>query len=153
MDAGPIIAQAAVPVLPVMLTPQFVGEWNGRLLNIHPSLLPAFKGLNIHERVINAGVRITGCTVHFVSADMDAGPIIAQAAVPVLPDDTPERLAARVLTAEHSLYPAALQFVATGAARLEGGSVVYTPGHFEHLGDSLLFAPQSPRFSCHEKAK
>ena len=92
-----------------LLTPGFVRRWQGHQLNIHPSLLPAFKGLHTHERVLAAGVRITGCTVHIVSEEMDAGPILAQAAVPVLEGDTPEQLAARVLTAEHRLYPATLR--------------------------------------------
>lgn len=99
-----------------MLTGGFVDRWRDRHLNIHPSLLPAFPGLNIHERVLEAGVRITGCTVHFVRTEMDSGPIIAQAAVPVLDADTPESLAARVLEAEHRLYPHALRLVASGTA-------------------------------------
>jgi phosphoribosylglycinamide formyltransferase-1 len=94
------------------------------MLNIHPSLLPSFKGLHTHERALAAGVRIAGCTVHFVRPEMDEGPIVAQAAVPVLPLDTPERLGARVLAAEHRLYPHALQLVASGKVRVEGEKVV-----------------------------
>ncbi len=90
------------------LTPFLVGRYAGRLLNIHPSLLPAFPGLRTHERALAAGVRLHGCTVHWVSEALDAGPVVAQAAVPVLAGDTPERLGARVLAQEHALYPAAL---------------------------------------------
>jgi len=102
----------------------FVQRWHGRQLNIHPSLLPAFKGLKPHEQALEAGVRISGCTVHFVTDELDGGPIIAQAAVPVLPGDTPDSLSDRILTAEHRLYPAALRLVAAGQARLEGRGVV-----------------------------
>ncbi len=97
-----------------LLSPVFIGHWQGRLINIHPSLLPAYRGLHPHERALADGVRIVGCTVHQVVPEVDAGPIIAQAAVPVLPGDTPETLAARVLTAEHVLYPHALRLVARG---------------------------------------
>ncbi len=103
-------------------------RWLGRQLNIHPSLLPSFKGLHPQKRALDAGVRISGCTVHFVSPELDAGPIIAQAAVPVLADDTPETLAERILLAEHRLYPFALRLVASGTARLEGGRVVLKEG-------------------------
>jgi phosphoribosylglycinamide formyltransferase-1 len=102
----------------------FATRWLGRQLNIHPSLLPAFKGLEPQQQALDAGVRIAGCTVHFVTPELDAGPIIAQAAVPVLPGDTAEALAARILTAEHKLYPFVLQLVASGRARLEHGRVV-----------------------------
>jgi phosphoribosylglycinamide formyltransferase-1 len=105
-------------------TEDFVRRWWNRHLNIHPSLLPAFKGLHSHARVLNEGVAITGCTVHFVRPVMDCGPIVAQAAVPVLPGDTPDSLAARVLQAEHRLYPHALHLVASGAVRVEGEFVV-----------------------------
>jgi phosphoribosylglycinamide formyltransferase-1 len=105
-------------------TEDFVRRWWNRHLNIHPSLLPAFKGLHSHARVLNEGVTITGCTVHFVRPVMDCGPIVAQAAVPVLPGDTPDSLAARVLQAEHRLYPHALHLVASGAVRVEGEFVV-----------------------------
>lgn len=106
-----------------LMTPPFVERWRGRMINIHPSLLPSFKGLHTHEQALAAGVRISGCTVHFVSSEMDAGPIIAQAAVPVAPGDSPETLAARVLAAEHRLYPAALALVARGQAVLNGDVV------------------------------
>ena len=97
-----------------LLTPWFVGQWQGRMLNIHPALLPAFKGLHTHERALEAGVKTHGATVHFVSAEMDSGPIIVQAEVPVVPGDTPDTLAARVLEAEHQIYPEALRQVAEG---------------------------------------
>ena len=95
----------------------FVRQWEGRMINIHPSLLPAFKGTHVHEQAIAAGVKISGCTVHFVAAEVDSGPIIAQAAVPVLDGDTPETLAARVLEEEHKLYPLALRRVIEGRVR------------------------------------
>jgi phosphoribosylglycinamide formyltransferase-1 len=106
-----------------ILSRDFTLRWHGRGLNIHPSLLPSFRGLDTHERALAAGVRIHGCTVHFLSAEMDAGPIVAQAAVPVLGEDTPASLAARVLETEHRLYPSALALVASGAARLDGETV------------------------------
>src|SRR5215813_8890784 len=105
-------------------TPGFVARWRDRHLNIHPSLLPAFRGLHSHERVIAAWCKITGCTIHFVRAEMDEGPIVAQAAVPVLSDDTPDTLAVRVLEAEHHLYPHALALVASGAVSVSGERVV-----------------------------
>lgn len=106
-----------------ILTPQFVDKWRERILNIHPSLLPAFKGLHVHERMIDAGVKIAGCTVHFVSAEMDEGPIIGQAALPVLPSDTAESLSERVLELEHKLYPACLKMLIEKKARMSGGVV------------------------------
>lgn len=102
----------------------FAERWLGRQLNIHPSLLPMFKGLHPQQQAIDAGVRISGCTVHFVTAALDAGPIVAQAAVPVLEGDTAATLEARILQAEHRLYPHILRLVATGAARLAGTRVV-----------------------------
>jgi len=107
-----------------LLSSHFVDRWRDRLINIHPSLLPAFPGLNTHERALEAGVRITGCTVHFVRAEMDNGPIIVQAAVPVTHKDTAETLAARILTLEHQIYPLALCLVASGKARLVGERVI-----------------------------
>lgn len=121
-----------------LLTEGFVTRWLNRHLNIHPSLLPAFKGLNTHARVLAAGVKVTGCTVHFVRAAMDDGPIVAQAAVPVASDDTEDSLAARVLEAEHRLYPHALQLVASGAARVEGERVVSKP---QREDQTALFSP------------
>lgn len=97
-----------------ILSDEFVEKWRDRQLNIHPSLLPAFKGLNVYARAIEAGCKVSGCTVHFVRAAMDEGPIVAQAAVPILEGDTPDTLAARILEAEHKIYPEALRLVAEG---------------------------------------
>lgn len=107
-----------------LLTPTFVDAWHDRMINIHPSLLPSFPGLDTHKRALAEGVRIAGCTVHFVRAKMDVGPIVGQAAVPVLPGDDEDRLAARILAAEHRLYPAALRLIAGGKARVNGERVV-----------------------------
>jgi phosphoribosylglycinamide formyltransferase-1 len=107
-----------------LLTPWFVGRWAGRLLNIHPALLPAFKGLATHERALAAGVKIHGASVHFVVPEMDSGPIIAQGAVPVRPDDTLATLAARVLEVEHRIYPLALGLVAGDRVRIVGDRCV-----------------------------
>lgn len=108
-----------------ILSPGFVRAWEGRLLNIHPSLLPAYKGTNVHARVIAAGEKQSGASVHFVLPELDAGPVIAQNHVPVLAQDTPETLAARVLEAEHRLYPTALRLVCEGKVRLENGQAVF----------------------------
>jgi phosphoribosylglycinamide formyltransferase-1 len=118
----------------------FAARWLGRQLNIHPSLLPAFKGLHPHKQALDAGVRISGCTVHFVSPELDAGPIVAQAAVPVLAGDTPDTLAERILLAEHRLYPFALRLVASGQALLQGGRVL-----LKNMGDQgdFLFSPMT----------
>lgn len=107
-----------------ILTPWFVARWEGRMINIHPSLLPLFKGTHTHRQALEAGVTEHGCSVHFVVPELDAGPVILQAKVPVLPGDDEEALAKRVLVEEHKLYPAALAEVASGRARLEGGVVV-----------------------------
>ena len=107
-----------------VLSPWFTERWRDRLLNIHPSLLPAFPGLDTHRRAIAAGVRFSGCTVHFVRSEVDAGPIIVQGVVPVRAEDTPETLAARVLEAEHRCYPLGLELVASGRARVEGERVL-----------------------------
>lgn len=107
-----------------VLTPGFVERWRDRLVNIHPSLLPAYRGLDTHARALADGVRIAGCTVHFVRADVDTGPIIVQAAVPVLPDDDEASLAARVLAAEHRAYPLAVRLVAEGRVRVDGARAV-----------------------------
>ena len=103
-----------------LLTAGFVERRLGRMINIHPSLLPAFKGLHVQRQALAAGVRIAGCTVHFVTPDMDSGPILVQAAVPVLPDDDEDTLAARILKAEHRCYPQAVRLIAEGRVRLEG---------------------------------
>jgi len=125
-----------------LLTADFVEAWRDRQLNIHPSLLPAFRGLDTHERAIAAGVRISGCTVHFVRPEMDEGPIVAQAAVPVLPGDDTEALAARVLRAEHRLYPWAVRLVAAGLAWVEGERVVCSRNVEQPEEDSLFSPPQ-----------
>ncbi len=106
-----------------IVTPGFVEHYAGRLVNIHPSLLPAFPGLATHARALSAGVKVHGCTVHFVTADLDHGPIIIQAAVPVLPSDTPETLAARVLREEHQVYPRAIRWFLEGRLVSENGVV------------------------------
>jgi phosphoribosylglycinamide formyltransferase-1 len=106
-----------------ILTPGFVSHYEGRLLNIHPSLLPSFPGLHTHQRAIDEGVRIHGCTVHFVTADLDHGPIVIQAAVPVLPGDDEAALAARVLAEEHRIYPQAVRWFAEGRIALRSGKV------------------------------
>ncbi|MBX9825026.1 MAG: phosphoribosylglycinamide formyltransferase [Xanthobacteraceae bacterium] len=104
-----------------LLTPWFVRQWEGRMLNVHPALLPAFKGLDTHARALEAGASEHGATVHFVVPEMDAGPIIVQGAVPVLAADTEALLAARVLEVEHRIYPQALRLVAEGRVRIESG--------------------------------
>ncbi|MGE3150121.1 MAG: phosphoribosylglycinamide formyltransferase [Pseudorhodoplanes sp.] len=121
-----------------LLTPYFIGLWDGRLINIHPALLPAFKGLDTHERALDAGVKIHGATVHFVVPEMDSGPVIAQAAVPVLDTDDAEALAARVLKAEHALYPFALRLVAEGRVRAVGNRCVVEASS---SADRILIVP------------
>ena len=119
-----------------LLTGGFVDRWRDRHLNIHPSLLPAFPGLHTHRRVLDSGALITGCTVHFVRLEMDSGPILAQAAVAVIPGDTEDTLSARVLEAEHRLYPMALGLVASGGVRVENGSAVFI--HDVHVPQPLV---------------
>jgi phosphoribosylglycinamide formyltransferase-1 len=114
-------------------TAGLVEVWRDRHLNIHPSLLPAFRGLHSHERALEAGVAVSGATVHFMRAEMDAGPIISQVALPVLSSDTPDILAARVLLAEHQLYPHALRLVASGDVWVENEKVMACPGIARHL--------------------
>ncbi len=121
-----------------LLTAGFVERWRGRIINIHPAILPSYKGLHTHERALEDGVKIHGCTVHFVVPEMDSGPIIAQAAVPVLDDDTPATLGARVLAQEHVIYPLALELAASGRVRIEGNRVV---GAMCHGGERTLVAP------------
>ena len=111
-----------------ILTDAFVESFTGRLVNVHPSLLPAFTGLHTHRRAIEAGCKLAGATVHFVTPALDHGPIIAQAVVPVLPGDTPEALAARVLEREHVLYPRAVRWLVHGLLRTNGGIVSHTRG-------------------------
>ena len=107
-----------------VLTDAFVSRYRGRMLNIHPSLLPAFPGLDTHRRALASGARLHGCTVHFVTAALDQGPIVIQAAVPVLPDDTEDRLAARVLREEHRIYPQAVRWFCEGRLRLGPDDIV-----------------------------
>ena len=136
MDAGTDLIACAGFMR--MLTGGFIDRWRDRQLNIHPSLLPAFPGLDTHERAIEAGVRVAGCTVHFMRLEMDTGPIVGQAAVPVLSGDTPAQLAARVLAAEHRLYPAALALVASGRAVVRDEKV-YISEEVNH--SPALFSP------------
>lgn len=107
-----------------LLTRDFLAQWHDRVINIHPSLLPAFRGLNAHAQALASGVKLSGCTVHVVRPEVDAGPIIVQAAVPVLPGDTPDSLAARVLVAEHRIYPLALQLFGEGRVHIEGDQAI-----------------------------
>jgi len=111
-----------------LLSPYLIENWHNRMINIHPSLLPKYKGLHTHRRAIEAGDSRHGCTVHFVRQDVDDGPIIAQASVPVLAGDTEDVLAARVLQQEHKLYPYALELVASGRVRFDGDAIVVQPG-------------------------
>jgi len=122
-----------------LLTEHFVEAWRDRQLNIHPSLLPAFRGLRPQQQALSAGVCLSGATVHFVRSEMDAGPIIAQAVVPVLSADTEDSLSGRILKAEHTLYPHALRLLASGAARVEGERVVYEGAEIERT----LFMPET----------
>ena len=108
-----------------IMTGGFIAKWAGRMVNIHPSLLPLFKGVDTHERALEAGVRVHGCSVHFVSEELDAGAIIAQGVVPVLPGDDADKLAARVLTVEHRLYPAVLDALAEGRISMQDGRTVF----------------------------
>lgn len=125
-----------------ILTPRFVERFAGRLVNIHPSLLPVFPGLDTHRRALDEGVKLHGATVHLVTAELDSGPIIAQAAVPVLPADTPETLAARVLEAEHRLYPQALSLVAQDQISLNADSIAVQRVGSEGINHAdALFSP------------
>lgn len=116
-----------------ILTPAFVRRFEGRMLNVHPSLLPAFTGLHTHRRAIEAGCKVAGATVHLVTPDLDHGPIVAQAVVPVLHGDTEASLAARVLAREHMLYPLALRWCLEGALRVENGVVTHRTGAVQFL--------------------
>jgi phosphoribosylglycinamide formyltransferase-1 len=128
-----------------LLTTPFVEKWSGRMINIHPALLPLFKGLDTHRRALEAGVRLHGATVHFVTPETDDGPIIAQAAVPVLTADSEADLAARVLRAEHQIYPMALRLLAEGKVRMEGGRAVFSDDihHPQEFSDMLISPPRS----------
>lgn len=122
-----------------ILSPWFPTRWANRLINIHPSLLPAFRGLHVQQQAIDAGVRLSGCTAHFVIPDLDSGPIIAQAAVPVLDGDTAETLSARILRQEHRLYPEVVRWFAEGRIAVDGSraTVAGVPA-----GATLLFSPE-----------
>ena len=125
-----VLREAAVDIVCLagfmrILTDGFARAWEGKLINIHPSLLPAYRGTKVHERVIAAGEALSGASVHFVVPELDAGPVIAQDKVPVHPSDTPELLAERVLEIEHKLYPAGLRLLAAGGVRLEKGLAVF----------------------------
>lgn len=111
-----------------ILTPGFIARYAGRIVNVHPSLLPAFTGLHTHRRAIEAGCKVAGATVHFVTAELDHGPIIAQAVVPVLPGDTEQTLSARVLAREHQLYPRAVRWWIEGLLKVDGGIVRHQRG-------------------------
>jgi phosphoribosylglycinamide formyltransferase-1 len=138
-----------------LLTAPFVDEWKGRMINIHPSLLPLFKGLDSHKRALEAGMRLHGCTVHFVTPSMDDGPIIAQAAVPVLADDTEETLAARVLTAEHKLYPMALALLADGKVSIKDGKSAFhgSAGFVSNNARLFSLAPHSAEVDVENLAR
>jgi len=125
-----------------ILTSGFVARYAGRLMNIHPSLLPAFPGLDTHARALAAGVKLHGCTVHFVTADLDHGPVVVQAAVPVLSDDSEATLASRVLQAEHQIYPAAVRWFLAGRLRVEGQRVI---ARDLDKPDGVLFSPDPRR--------
>ncbi|QRK07874.1 phosphoribosylglycinamide formyltransferase [Archangium violaceum] len=125
-----------------LLGVDFLGRFPGKVLNIHPSLLPAFPGLHAQRQALERGVKLAGCTVHFVDPGMDTGPIIAQAVVPVLPGDDEAALTARILKEEHRLYPLVVKLVATGAVRLEGGRVVTEAG--PAMGEQSLRNPGEP---------
>jgi phosphoribosylglycinamide formyltransferase 1 len=128
-----------------LLTPAFVARWSGRMINIHPALLPSFKGLNTHTRALAAGVKIHGATVHFVVPEMDSGPIIAQAAVPVRDDDTPDTLAARVLAVETRLYPLALGLVAAGKSSVAAPDTVRNAATVLPTGQLIVPDPEPGR--------
>lgn len=116
-----------------VLTADFVMRYEGRMLNVHPSLLPAFPGLHTHRRAIEAGCKLTGCTVHFVTAKLDHGPIVAQAVVPLLPGDTEDTLSSRVLAREHVLYPRAVRWAVEGLLRVQGNVVTHLRGESQLL--------------------
>lgn len=124
-----------------LLTDGFVSRWRDRLINIHPSLLPAFRGLNVHDRVLEYGARFSGCTVHFVRAAMDDGPIIAQAVVPVLQDDDAESLAARILSHEHRIYPMVVRMIAQSRIRVTDDKVTIS-GARAPMGAMINPAPE-----------
>ena len=119
-----------------ILTPEFCAHYSNRLINIHPSILPAFTGLHTHERALEAGCRVAGCTIHFVTPELDCGPIISQGIVPILDGDTPDDVAARVLTVEHCLFPQAVADFVAGRLKIEGNRVFNSERNAE--GQTLL---------------
>ena len=121
-----------------LISGDFIAPYEGRIINIHPSLLPLFPGLHTHQRAIDSGMKIFGCTVHFVTEGMDEGPTIAQGAVPVLSDDTAETLAARILTVEHQLYPLTLKLLAEGKVRMDGAKTIYSDNDIKAANNSLI---------------
>ncbi|WP_037586098.1 phosphoribosylglycinamide formyltransferase [Stenoxybacter acetivorans] len=124
-----------------VLTADFCRHYQNRLINIHPSLLPAFTGLHTHQRAIDAGCRIAGCTVHFVTAELDCGPIIAQAAVPILDGDTADTLAARVLTAEHQILPQAVADFVSGSLKIDGSRVLnHRSSQIHNIGNTTVLS-------------
>lgn len=122
-----------------ILTPSFTQRYEGRAMNIHPSLLPAFTGIHTHQRVLATGCKIAGCTVHFVTAELDHGPIVAQGVVPVADEDTSDSLAARILAVEHRLYPAAIRWFIEGRLSIIGGKVLLSNAH--SIDDSSFIVP------------
>lgn len=129
-----------------LLTTPFVEKWSGRMINIHPALLPAFKGLDTHKRALEAGMRVHGCTVHFVTPETDDGPIIAQAAVPVLTGDDESSLATRVLKAEHGLYVLALKLLAEGKVSMVNGKSVFSAtSRLVENSDQSIISPSALR--------
>lgn len=121
-----------------ILNADFVNRWRDQMINIHPSLLPSYKGLHTHARAIEDGVRFAGCTIHYVRPEMDNGPILMQTAVPISGDETEESLAAKILPFEHKMYPAAVRMIADGRARISGGKVVFSDAG---MGDTGLISP------------
>ena len=123
-----------------LISEDFIAPYEGRIINIHPSLLPLFPGLNTHQRAIDSGMKISGCTVHFVTEGMDEGPTIAQGAVPVISGDTADTLAARILTVEHQLYPLTLKRLAEGRVRMEDGKAVFSDSESKNEYSNLISA-------------
>jgi len=121
-----------------ILNAEFVNRWRDQMINIHPSLLPSYKGLHTHARAIEDGVRFAGCTVHYVRPEMDNGPILMQTAVPIATDETEDSLAAKILPYEHKMYPAAVRMIADGSARVSGGKVVFKE---TDMGDNGVVSP------------
>jgi len=122
-----------------ILNPEFVNRWRDRMINIHPSLLPSYKGLHTHARAIEDGVRFGGCTIHYVRPEMDNGPILMQTAVPIAADETPDSLASKILAYEHQMYPAAVRMIAENRVRVSGNKVIFSD---TDLGEAGIISPQ-----------